>query len=117
MDEQLLRARLAALDQANLALNYSGMAYGGDVADIAPAVQTLAEAFETWLTRPTPVDAIMDKAMAAHDVETTADRLGYPRCPTGWKNTANLREPHACRWAPGHTVDHECACGAVLDTP
>lgn len=80
-------------------------------------VTECAETYEAWLTRPTPVDAIMDKATAAHDVETSADRLGYRRCPTGWKNTADPQRPHVCRWAPGHTVDHECACGTRLDIP
>lgn len=110
MDEQLFRARLAALEMAH-------MQYGFTTDGYTDAVLSVAAEFEAWLTRPTPVDAIMDKAMSVHAAETTADRTGYPRCPTGWKNTADPQRPHVCRWAPGHTVDHECACGAVLDTP
>lgn len=105
MDEQLLRIRIAALEAA--ARMRSSVATATLIED--------AEAFEAWLTRPAPVDA--SKADDVHDAETTADRLGYQRCPTGWRNVADTRKPHVCRWAPGHTVDRECACGSTCDMP
>jgi hypothetical protein len=113
VDEQRVRARLAALDQANLALNFAGMTYGGEVSDIAPAVIALADAFENWLMRPELIDVTGVSERPDCDTETSADRLGYQRCATAWRRANG--QLHRCRYAPDHSAVCVCACGDRAD--
>lgn len=84
MDEQRLRARLAALETAHMVHGFVADGHVGPMLEIATA-------FEEWLMRPGPIDVTgLDKAPqpSPHDVETLADRLGYERCDTFWRKPA-----------------------------
>lgn len=113
MDEQRLRARLAALDIAQNIVGYGiGLDEAGDLVGFA-------ETLEEWLMRPGPsTDVPEPDEMSTHFVETTTDRLGYGRCPTAWRDSAPTGPLHHCRLPAGHaevkTDVHICVCGVVL---
>lgn len=99
MDEQLLRARLAALDVAQRLVG------SGASAQEIEDVTSYAEGFERWLIRPMPVDvSTVDR------VETTADQLCYDRCPTTWRSAGD-EHAHRCRYVTGHEAfGGVCVC-------
>jgi hypothetical protein len=113
MDEQRLRARLAALD---IAQQLTGFGVSPEEIEDIPK---LAGRLEEWLMRPGPsTDVPEPDEMSTHFVETTADRLGYDRCPTAWRDSAPTGPLHHCRLPAGHagvkTDVHICVCGVVL---
>jgi len=101
MDEQRLRARLAALEMAQMATGWVTDGY----TDLLLGV---ANDFENWLMRPAPVDV-----EAAH---AAAERNSV-HCPTTWKRDNGAG--HACGWLPAHldSVGHLCSCGDRLEVP
>lgn len=114
MDEQRFRARLAALDRANLALNFAGALYGGDAADVTSAVLEVATALEEWLMRPAPAGpTVTAEDHGEHDAETVADRLSYERCDTIWRNGDG--QLHRCQYPPDHEPSRcRCSCGRAV---
>lgn len=58
---------------------------------------------------PWPCTAVVSTPAADCDVETTADRLGYPRCDTVWRKTDGRL--HRCRYITDHDPGCICTCG------
>jgi hypothetical protein len=99
IDEQRLRARLAALETAHMVHGFVADGYVKSLLEIA-------ERLEEWIMRPSPADAD-----AAH--RRTAGQ--HPRCDVVWRNDDGIG--HMCGWLPGHVdhVGHLCSCGDRLD--
>lgn len=103
IDEQRLRARLAALDAAVRMLT----AGGRSLVNNDQMITDTADTFETWLMRPTP-SGEPTEALACDA------NVGYVRCDTAWRKPDG--QMHRCRWTPAHTdsMGHVCTCGDEL---
>lgn len=97
MNEQRLRARLAALDAAVHMVTGGGR----NLVNNYQFVTDTAEAFETWLMRP------------GHGEHSAAERMRGGMCPAIWTIGGIT---HSCRDFGDHRGRAcTCDCGAVID--
>lgn len=104
LDEQRLRARVAALDAAVHMVTGGGR----NLVNNDEFVTDTAAAFEDWLMRPAPVDAECPNA------EYVNRPVTGERCDTFWRNIDG--QLHRCQYGPGHAPGCRCSCGSTPDT-
>ncbi len=106
IDEQRLRARLAALDAA------VRMATGGgrNLVNNDGFVTYAAEVFENWLMRSEPDSpAPAESADPTDAAEPCLSGVGL--CDTFWRDGSG--QLHRCRYSPGEMHLCACSCGSV----